>query len=86
VKELPDYVGKTRQISEAAQRILHAVKDARQPDRLLFVELPAACGFAPFEATGAVDGGQVEGTSPPCDQASANYSGPTRSCSRRSNG
>ena len=60
VKELPDYVGKTRQISEAAQQVLRAVKEARQPDNLLFTELPAACGFPPFEASGEVDPGQVD--------------------------
>jgi hypothetical protein len=59
VKGLPDYVGKTRQISEAAQRVLRAVREARQPDRLLFSDLPAACGFPPFEASGEVDSGLV---------------------------
>ena len=42
VKDLPDYVGKTKQIGEAAQRVLRAMKDARQPDRMLFVDLPLA--------------------------------------------
>jgi hypothetical protein len=60
VKELPDYVGKTRQICETAQRVLRAVKEARQPDRLLFTDLPAACGFPAFEATGEVNAGQVD--------------------------
>lgn len=60
VKELPDYVGKTRQISETAQRILRAVKEARQPDRLLFADLPVACGCPEFEATGTVEAGQME--------------------------
>lgn len=59
VKELPDYVSKTRQISEAAQRVLRAVREARQPDRLIFNDLPAACGFPPFEASGEVDSGVV---------------------------
>jgi hypothetical protein len=60
VKELPDYVGKTRQTAETTQRVLRAMKEARQPDRLLFTDLPAACGFAPFESRGKVDGSQVE--------------------------
>jgi hypothetical protein len=59
-KELPDYVGKTKQISETAQRVLRAMKEARQPDRFLFVDLPAACGFAAFEASGKTAAGQVE--------------------------
>ena len=60
VKELPEYVGKTKQISDNAQRVLKAVKEARQPDRLLFAELPTACGYPPFEATGKADAKQVE--------------------------
>jgi hypothetical protein len=60
VKELPDYVGKTRQIGEAAQRVLRAVREARQPDRLLFIDLPAACGFPAFEASGEVPTAQVD--------------------------
>ncbi len=60
VKDLPDYVGKTKGIGETAQRVLKAVKDARQPDRLLFADLPTACGFPPFEATGKADKRQVE--------------------------
>jgi hypothetical protein len=60
VKDLPDYVGKTRQIGETAQRVLRAVREARQPDRLLFADLPAACGFPPFEASGEVDSGRVD--------------------------
>lgn len=60
VKELPDYVAKTRRIGENAQRVLRAVKDARQPDRLLFTDLPAACGFTPFVATGKSDSKQCD--------------------------
>src|SRR5947199_67542 len=56
----PRSASKTRQISETAQRVLRAVKEARQPDRLLFTELPAACGFAGFEASGMVDAAEVE--------------------------
>jgi hypothetical protein len=60
VKELPDYVGKTRTITESAQRVLRAVREARQPDRLLFIDLPVACGFPAFEASGKVDAGRVD--------------------------
>jgi hypothetical protein len=60
VKELPDYVSKTRQISETAQRVLKAVKEARQPDRLLFADLPAACTFPAFEASGRLDAERVD--------------------------
>ena len=60
VKELPDYVGRTKKLSETAQRVLKAVKEARQPDRLLFTDLPVASGFPPFEASGKVEDVQVE--------------------------
>ena len=60
VKELPDYVGKTKKISAVAQLILQTVKEARQPDRLLFIDFPVASGFPPFEASGKVDTEQVE--------------------------
>lgn len=60
VKELPDYVGKTRQISETAQSVLRAVREARQPDRLLFTDLPGACGFPAFEASGKLVATQRE--------------------------
>lgn len=60
VKELTEYVGKTRGISENSQRVLRAVKEARQPDRMLFTDLPAACSFPPFEASGKTDTKQVD--------------------------
>jgi energy-coupling factor transporter ATP-binding protein EcfA2 len=59
-KELPDYVAKTRQISETGQKVLKAVRDARQPDKLLFADLPVACGHPPFEASGKADPKQID--------------------------
>jgi hypothetical protein len=60
VKELPVYVGKTRTISDTAQCLLRAVKEARQPDGLLFTDLPVACGYPGFEASGTLEAAQVE--------------------------
>lgn len=45
VRGLPEHVGKTQQVSEIARGVLGSIQNARQPDQLLFVELPAACGF-----------------------------------------
>ncbi|MBP3955366.1 hypothetical protein J8F10_08745 [Gemmata sp. G18] len=59
-RELPDFVTKTRQISDTAQKVLKAVREARQPDKLLFVDLPAACGHPPFEASGKADQKQID--------------------------
>lgn len=54
-KGLPDYVHKTKKISNIAQVVLRSLREARQPDHLLFAELPIACGFLPFQATGSVN-------------------------------
>ena len=48
VKDLPEYVRKTKQLSHTAQEVLRVIREARQPDELLFVDIPTACGVAPF--------------------------------------
>ena len=50
--QLPEYVTKTQQLSEPARSVLRAIKEATQPDKLLFTDLPAACGVAPFSPRG----------------------------------
>ena len=60
VRNLPEYAGKTRQLSEAGQRVLRAMKEARQPDRMLFSDLPNACGFPAFESSGRISADQIE--------------------------
>lgn len=60
VKELPDYVSKTHQVSEVARAVLRSIREARQPDRLLFTDLPAACGVSAFAAKGRVAEGQLD--------------------------
>jgi len=52
VRELPEYVGKTRDVSPIAQSVLKSIRQAREPDRLLFIDIPSACGFPPFQAHG----------------------------------
>jgi hypothetical protein len=47
-RDLPDYVGKTRHLTSEAQQILRTIKEAREPDGLLFTDLPRACGFPAF--------------------------------------
>ncbi len=59
-KDLPEFVVKTKTISDTAQKVLKAVREARQPDKLLFADLPAACGFAPFEASGTADPSDID--------------------------
>jgi hypothetical protein len=60
VKELPDFVAKTRLIGETAQNVLRAIREAREPDRLIFADLPAACGFPAIESRGKIDPVQLD--------------------------
>jgi hypothetical protein len=59
-KDLPEFVLKTKTISDTAQRVLKAVRDARQPDKLLFADLPVACDHPPFESAGRADPKQID--------------------------
>jgi hypothetical protein len=60
IRELPDAVSKTSKLSQQAQAVLRTLKEARQPDQLLFTSLPEACGIEAFDdatpvATDVVD-------------------------------
>lgn len=45
VRSMPTYTKRTSTLSEQTLAVRKALLDAREPDRLLLVELPAACGF-----------------------------------------
>ncbi len=49
---LPAYTQKTQRVSGTARAVRAALTSAREPAPLLFEELPKACGFKPFQATG----------------------------------
>lgn len=51
VRKLPKYTLNTERMSDAAQQVLAALQKAQEPDELLFVALPTACGFGPMLAT-----------------------------------
>jgi hypothetical protein len=55
VRQLPDYVGNTQQLSDSARAIFKSIREAREPDQLLFVDLPRACDTEPFSASGTPD-------------------------------
>lgn len=57
---LPEYTKNTQRLSETAQRVRSAIFEAREPDRLLFVKLPEACGLKPFASEEARDRTEVE--------------------------
>jgi hypothetical protein len=60
VRQLPDYVGNTQQLSNAAQGVYKAIRETREPDQLLFADLPRACGSEPFSVSGTADAKQVD--------------------------
>lgn len=48
ITRLPRYAQVTRELSEEALNLRKTVADAREPDALLFEQLPQAIGFSPF--------------------------------------
>lgn len=58
--QLPAYSRKTQQISETSKKVRLALYKAEEPAKLLFEELPSACGFEPFDEQDQ-DGNNVEG-------------------------
>ncbi|WP_293124679.1 hypothetical protein [Microcoleus sp. bin38.metabat.b11b12b14.051] len=61
VKKLPAYTLKTKHLSLEAQGVLRTLKEAQEPDELLFVSLPKACGLSPI-GTGEADDGTTAKT------------------------
>lgn len=53
VAQLPAYVHNTRKLSATALAVRDAVLAAREPSKLLFNDLPKACGFEPFPPNAA---------------------------------
>jgi hypothetical protein len=53
VAQLPVYVRNTKRVSPQALAVRQAILEAREPSKLLFTDLPIACGFDPIEAKSA---------------------------------
>lgn len=51
VRKLPKYTLSTERVSDQAQKVLTALQKAQEPDELLFISLPTACGLEPIMAT-----------------------------------
>lgn len=49
VAQLPDYVRNTKKLSKDALSVRDVILDAHEPVKMVFHDLPAACGFAKFE-------------------------------------
>lgn len=50
--DLPTYTQKTQRLTAVARAVRLALISAKEPAPLLFADLPRACGFEPFSATG----------------------------------
>lgn len=51
VRKLPKYTLGTKRVSDEAQQVIAVLQQAQEPDELLFVSLPQACGFEPMTTT-----------------------------------
>lgn len=54
LRGLPAYSHQTKRLSAEAIAVREALRTGREPDRLLFEDLPKACGLKPFVASPAV--------------------------------
>jgi len=52
---LPNYVQNTKKLSQEAVAVRDAILTAREPVKLLFDDLPKACGFEPFKIENVVE-------------------------------
>lgn len=57
LKRLPDHALRTQNLAMPTLKFRDAMAQAKSPERLLFVEIPAALGIPPFEETTAVNHG-----------------------------
>ncbi|MCM1982005.1 hypothetical protein [Lyngbya confervoides] len=48
VRQLPEFTQSTIRLSSEARKVLQALQTAQEPDALLFVSLPEACGLKPI--------------------------------------
>lgn len=55
-KKLPPFTHKTKRLSQAAKTVLKTLLQAQEPDELLFILLPQACGLPPIVADEIDDG------------------------------
>ena len=60
VAELPEYVHKTKKISQEAIAVRDKLMSAKEPAPLLFRDLPIACGQASFDISESIDDSRVQ--------------------------
>ena len=59
VAQLPEYVRNTKRLSPEALAVRNVILDAREPVKMVFHNLPEACGFPKFEIGKAVSSEQA---------------------------
>jgi hypothetical protein len=59
VAQLPEYVRNTKRLSPEALAVRNVILDAREPVKMVFHNLPEACGFPKFEIGKAVSAEQA---------------------------
>jgi hypothetical protein len=59
--KLPVYARQTERLNEHSRQVRHAILEAREPSKLLFTDLPLACGFSELVpgASRTVEGAQI---------------------------
>jgi hypothetical protein len=57
---LPDYGRQTGEISDLARSVRQVLLTAREPNHMLFRDLPGACGLEPFPLDGLADAGHAQ--------------------------
>lgn len=57
---LPAYTRNTQRLSKIAIRVRGALFEAREPDQLLFIQLPNACGLEPFSSDDSRDISEID--------------------------
>jgi hypothetical protein len=50
VRQLPEFTRSTKRLDTSTQKVLQALQTAQEPDELLFISLPEACGFSSMTA------------------------------------
>jgi hypothetical protein len=59
-KQLNEYAAHTERVDATAQKVRSHLLSATKPDRLLFEDLPQACGMKPFGTRGHADDEQAD--------------------------
>lgn len=57
---LPAYTKNTQRLSKTAIQVRTALFEAREPDQLIFVHLPKACGLEPFTSDDSRDTAEID--------------------------